>query len=189
VDADGPLNKEVCKGCGICIEHCPTSALTWPGGAKKKEGAPKTKMGEPKGDSSSRHALLNLLEERQRMDGFLSETAMTEIANKVDLAIGEVYGVATFYSLLSTKPRGKHVIRICKGVPCYLRSGELVVKAVAAELGIRPGETTTDRLFSFELTNCIGACDRAPAMLVDDTVYGNLNGEKVADILKSYRSL
>ncbi len=188
VDADGPLNKEVCKGCGICIEHCPTSALTWPGGAKKKEGVPK-KAAEPVVESSARHALLNLLEERQRTEGFLSEAAMSEIASKVGLSIGEVYGVATFYSFLSTKPRGKHVIRICKGLPCYLKSGELVARAIAADLGIRPGETTADRVFSFELVNCIGACDRAPAMLVDDTVYGNLSGEKVVDILKSYRSL
>ena len=86
--------------------------------------------------------------------------------------------MASFYAFLSTKPRGKHVIRVCKSLPCYLENAPMIVESVARSIGIKPGETTADGSFSFELTNCIGACDQAPAMLVDDTVYGNLTPGK-----------
>jgi NADH-quinone oxidoreductase subunit E len=101
--------------------------------------------------------------------------------------VNEVYGVASFYSFLSTKPLGRNVIRVCKSLPCYLKNSEMIIGAVAKELGIAPGETTVDRRFSFELTNCIGQCDKAPAMLIDGDVYGDLTPEKIAGILKGYK--
>jgi NADH:ubiquinone oxidoreductase subunit E len=78
------------------------------------------------------------------------------------------------------------VIRICKSLPCYLQHADSIIDGVKKELGIEPGEITDDGRFSFELTNCIGACDQAPAMLVNDQVYGNLTAEKISGILKSY---
>ena len=78
------------------------------------------------------------------------------------------------------------MIRICKSVPCLLQKGETVCSAIQKELEVGPGETTTDGRFTFEVTNCIGACDRAPAMLVDDTVYGNLTFDRIKEILQSY---
>jgi NADH dehydrogenase/NADH:ubiquinone oxidoreductase subunit G len=188
VDCDVPLNKEVCKDCGICIDYCPTSALMWPEGVKKKEGTRKgpNKM-KATMENRAKENLLALLEERQRADGFLSEQAMTEIAHNLGLSVSEVYGVATFYSFLSAKPRGKHVIKICKSIPCYLKDSSMIIDSVGQCLGIRPGQTTADGKFSFELTNCIGACDKAPAMLVNDQVYGNLTPESIVNILNSYR--
>ncbi len=184
VDFDVPLNKEVCKDCGICIDYCPTSALMWPEGVKKRkreEGRGKrAPVSEDKG--GQRDNLLKLLKATQRTEGFVSEKAMTAIAADLCLPLSEVYGVASFYSFLSTKPQGKHVIRICKSLPCYLKHGSMIIEATARAVGIKPGETTPDGKFSFELTNCIGACDQAPAMLVDDKVYGNLNPGKIADI-------
>ena len=188
VDCDVSLNKEVCKDCGICIEYCPTSALMWPGGVKKKEG---TRKGPDKmkaaTENKEKEDLLALLEERQRTDSFLSERAMTEIAHNLGLSVSEVYGVATFYSFLSVKPRGKHVIKICKSIPCYLKDSPMIIDSVGRCLGIGPGQTTADGKFSLELANCIGACDKAPAMLVNDQVYGNLTPESIVDILNSYR--
>jgi NADH:ubiquinone oxidoreductase subunit E len=112
---------------------------------------------------------------------------MSEIAENMDISLSEVYGVATFYSFLSTKPQGTNVIRVCKGIPCSLKHSPMIIDSVAEHLGIRPGETTADGRFSFELTNCIGACDEAPAMLVNDKVYANLTPAKITDVLKSYR--
>jgi NADH-quinone oxidoreductase subunit E len=77
------------------------------------------------------------------------------------------------------------VIRICKSLPCYLKNGSMIIDEVARRVGIRPGETTPDGRFSFELTNCIGACDEAPAMLINEKLYGNLTAGKITDILKS----
>jgi NADH:ubiquinone oxidoreductase subunit E/Pyruvate/2-oxoacid:ferredoxin oxidoreductase delta subunit len=188
VDFDVPLNKEVCKDCGICIEYCPTSALMWPGGVKKREDVSerKPKTRPPAGDGTGRK-LLNLLKARQHTEGHVSEQAMEDIAKIADVSLSEVYGVTTFYSFLSTGPLGKHVIRICKSLPCYLKNAPMIMESVAEGIGIRPGQTTADGKFSFGLTNCIGACDQSPAMLVDDAVYGKLTPGKITDILNSYR--
>ncbi len=190
VDYDIPLNKEACRDCGICIDYCPTSALMWPEGVKKREGAPrKPKAPVPAPENGSRQKLLDLLKAGQRTEGFLSEAYMSGIASDLGLPESEVYGVASFYAFLSTGRRGAHVIRICKSLPCYLKNAPTIIEAVARTIGIIPGQTTPDNRFSFELTNCIGACDEAPAMLIDDIVYGNLNPAKIADILKSYRDM
>ena len=130
--------------------------------------------------------LLVLLEEAQGKLGHLSPELMTEVAESLDIPLSDVYGVATFYSFLSTRPQGKNVIRICKSLPCLLKNGETLAESVAREIGINPGETTADGRFSFELTNCIGACDKAPAMLINYDVHGDLTPGKVAQILRSY---
>ena len=188
VDFDAPLNKEVCKDCGICIDYCPTSALLWPEGVKKREGVSGKRTIRAKSFvEGPREKLLGLLEATQRVDGFLSEQAMSKIAENLDTSLSEVYGVATFYSFLSTKPKGTNVIRVCKSIPCSLKHSPMIIDSVAEQLGIRPGETTADGRFFFELTNCIGACDEAPAMLVNDKVYANLTPAKITDVLKFYR--
>jgi len=188
VDCDVPLDKEVCKDCGICIEYCPTNALLWPEGVKKREGAPKRKApGAPFSENGTRTELLDLLEAEYRTAGYVSEGSMSEIAAKLNLPLSEVYGVASFYAFVSTKPQGKHVIRVCKSLPCHLKDAPMIMESVRKSIGIAPGETTPDGRFSFALTNCIGACDRAPAMLIDDTVHGNLTPGKIADVLNAYR--
>jgi len=133
-----------------------------------------------------RTELLGIIKAEQEKEGFVSEEAMAGMAQKMGVSVGDVYGVTTFYSFLSTKPLGRHVIRICKSVPCFLKNGEMIAASIETELGIAPGETTADGRFTFELTNCIGACDQAPAMLVDDEVYGELTPGKIKEILQSY---
>lgn len=133
----------------------------------------------------TRDNLLAMLNKEQRKSGFLSDDAIESIAGELGISVGEVYGVATFYAYFSLKPKGKHVIRVCKSIPCHLKNSEMVTSWIGDYLGIEPGQTTPDGRFSYELTNCIGACDQAPAMLIDDVVYGNLTQSKVAEILKT----
>ncbi len=186
VDCDVPLDKEVCKDCGVCIEYCPTSALLWPEGVKKREGAFQKKVtGKP--ENGAREKLLDLLKEQQRRTGCLSEQSMAEIAGDLGIPMGDVYGVASFYAFLSTRPQGRNIIRICKSLPCHIKDAPMIIASVRQTIGIMPGETTRDGRFSFELTNCIGACDQAPAMLLNDTVYGNLTPGKIVEILQSHR--
>jgi NADH:ubiquinone oxidoreductase subunit E len=135
---------------------------------------------------AGREALLGVMESEQRKSGYLSEEVFEGIARSMKLPLGEVYGVGTFYSFLSTAPLGRHVIRVCKSVPCCLQEAEMIIGCIGEELGIGPGETTADGRFSFELTNCIGVCDEGPAMLVDDEVHGHLTPQKVVEILRSY---
>jgi NADH:ubiquinone oxidoreductase subunit E len=136
--------------------------------------------------AKGRDALLEMIKEEQLNIGHVSEASITNMAKNLGLSVSEVYGVTTFYSFLSTKPLGKHVIRVCKSVPCCMKDAEMIIDWINAELDIQPGETTADGRFSFEMTNCIGACDTAPAMLIDDAVYGYLTREKISEILKSF---
>jgi NADH-quinone oxidoreductase subunit E len=133
-----------------------------------------------------RDALLGMIKEAQARSGFISEEAISDMAVSLGLCVSDVYGVATFYSFVSTRPLGRHIIRICKSVPCCMKEAETLARWIGKELGIGPGETTADGRFSFELTNCIGACDQAPAMLIDDEVYGRLTSERISEILTSY---
>ena len=131
--------------------------------------------------------LLVLLQEAQSEYGYLSEEVMTELAGSLDIPLNDVYGVASFYSFLATRPLGRNVIKICKSLPCYLKHCQTIIETVEKEIGIKPGETTPDKRFSFQLTNCIGLCDRAPAMLINDDAHVDLTPEKIARILKSYK--
>lgn len=187
VDCDAPLDKEVCKECGICIDYCPTSALLWPDGTKKRgTGQGSRVQGQPGVHNGRQEKLLEVLKEEQRTNGCLSEEALSRIATNLQMPLGDAYGTATFYSFLSTKPQGRHIIRICKSLPCSLKGASMIIASLKEALGIAPGETTADGRFSCELANCIGACDQAPAMLLDDTLYGNLTPSRIADILRTY---
>ncbi len=136
--------------------------------------------------NSHRYDLLILLKRLQSEHSFLSRERLVKISQELKLPHNEVYGVSTFYSFLSIKPQGGNVIRICKSVPCHLHESQMAIDCIKEELGISPGEVTKDGRFSFELTNCIGACDMAPAMMVNDDVHGNLTPEKISKILKNY---
>jgi NADH:ubiquinone oxidoreductase subunit E len=131
--------------------------------------------------------LLIRLKEAKDKSGYLSRETIAGLAKSFNLPVNDVYGVATFYSFLSTRPSGRNVIRICKSLPCHLKDYEMLVTAVGKELGIKPGETTSDGSFSFELTNCIGLCDGAPAMLVNHDPHVALTPEKIARILREYK--
>ncbi len=130
--------------------------------------------------------LLVLLKEVQSRHGYLPSELLVDIANSLGISISEAYGVATFYSFLSTKPQGRNVIRICKSLPCFLKNSQMIIQSVEREIRIKLGETTPDGRFSFQLTNCIGACDKAPAMMINDEVYGDLTPKKMAGILQRY---
>jgi len=142
----------------------------------------------PKGISTqhkNQENLLILLKEAQSRFGYLTQELLAELAQSLGISIGEVYGAATFYAFLSTETQGRNVIRICKSLPCFLKNSQLIIDSVEQEIGIKPGQTTTDGKFTFQLTNCIGACDKAPAMMINSDVYGDLTPKKISAILKA----
>jgi NADH:ubiquinone oxidoreductase subunit E len=131
--------------------------------------------------------LLIALKEAQSKHGYLPHDLMREIAESLDVPINDVYGVASFYSFLVTRPAGRNIIRICKSLPCYLKDSQIIIETMAREIGIGPGETTPDGRFSFELSNCIGLCDRAPAMLINNDAHVDLTPKKIKQILQKYK--
>ena len=144
-------------------------------------------MASSTNDARLEKNLLVLLERVRDVYGYLPDHALTGLAEELGLPIVDVYAAATFYRALPMRPLGKHVIKVCKSVPCYLKNNRPVIDAIVREFGIGPGQTSHDGLFSLQMVNCIGACDKAPAMMIDDEVFGDLTPERVPEILAGYR--
>jgi NADH:ubiquinone oxidoreductase subunit E len=123
------------------------------------------------------------LQAEQEKSGYVSGRFLEQLAQATGLSLSEVYGVASFYHFLATRPQGRYVIRVCKSLPCYMKSSHFIIEAVKAKLNILPGETTPDGKFSLQIINCIGACDQAPAMLLNHDLHGNLTPEKLEHLL------
>jgi NADH:ubiquinone oxidoreductase subunit E len=131
-------------------------------------------------------SLIQIIHLAQQIYGYLPLELQKFIVKSLDKPLSEVSGVVTFYSFFSTKPRGKHTIRVCLGTACYVRGGKKIVEHLRNTLGVEVGETTEDGKFTFEVARCIGACGLAPAMMVDDTVYKQVNVNKIDSILSKY---
>jgi NADH:ubiquinone oxidoreductase subunit E len=112
----------------------------------------------------------------------------TYIAKGLGLPLSEVSGVVSFYSFFSTRPKGRHTIRVCLGTACYVRGGKKVLSRLQELLNVDVGGTTQDKVFTLEVARCIGSCGLAPAMMIDDTVYKQVNPEKLSAILSPYYS-
>ena len=133
-----------------------------------------------------RESLLPILQGVVEREKFLSEHSMIEIAREVDIPAADVFGTATFYSFIETKPAGKYIIRICKTIACAMKGKNQVLFAIQDMLKIKLGETTPDKRFSLLESNCLGWCHKAPAMLINNEVYTELTPEKVRVVLSSY---
>lgn len=130
--------------------------------------------------------LIPILHELQNTMGYLSAEAMETVAAELDVPVGQVHGTATFYTLFYLKPHGKNVIRLCDSPPCHIEGSKAIRDAVVKATGIKPGETTADGNFSFETVSCMGLCGVAPAIMVNDDVYGNLTPDAIPGILGKY---
>lgn len=116
--------------------------------------------------------------------GYIPRTEIVKLAQELRMPAAKVFGVATFYSLFSAQPRGKHVVRFCEDAPCHVAGGRAVFETIRTTLGLEPGQTSADGKWTFEMTSCIGVCGVGPVMMVDDEVYGNLTPERVVEILQ-----
>jgi len=132
-------------------------------------------------------ALIALLEEVQAKYGFLPEDKLRQIASETGRSLVDVYGVATFYRAFSLKPRGRHVVSCCLGTACHVQGAPRIAAAFTEELGIRAGETTSDREFSLETVNCLGACALGPVAVVDGHYFSKVRTSQVKDIVERTR--
>jgi len=131
-------------------------------------------------------SLIQILHMAQGIYGYLPLELQQFIAERLGKPLSEVYGVATFYSFFSTKPRGENTIRVCLGTACYVRGGKKIVDRLIEILGINIGETTQDGKFTLEVMRCIGACGLAPAMTINDKVYKQVNPDKLQAIIEKH---
>lgn len=144
-------------------------------------------MNEPALRNEAPENLLMALKRAQARFGYLPPEYLNELADSARVPVNYIYGIASFYSFLAPRPLGRNVIRICQSLPCYLKKSYVIIDTLENELGIGPGKTTPDGRFSFELTNCIGLCDQAPAMLINNDPHVDLTPEKIIRILKDYK--
>jgi NADH:ubiquinone oxidoreductase subunit E len=134
----------------------------------------------------SRESLIPILQDLVVHNRFLSKQDMVDVARELDISAADVFGTATFYTFLDTKPRGKYIIRICKTISCAMKGKNEILSTIEEILKLNLGETTPDHKFSLLETNCIGWCHKAPAMFINDTPYTELTPEKVTEILREY---
>ena len=132
-------------------------------------------------------ALIPALEEVQGIAGYLPEAVQRKVAKGLGVPLSQVYGVVTFYSFFTMRPRGKHQIRVCLGTACHVRGGSQIEKHIEEELGIAPGGITDDHEFSLDIVRCVGACGLAPVMVVDEDTHKQVKVVKLDAILDRYR--
>jgi len=131
-------------------------------------------------------ALIPVLHRAQLLFGYLPRDVQIRIAEGLGVPLSEVYGVISFYSFFSLKPRGKYTIGVCLGTACYVKGAPAILEKIKETLKISDGETTSDGLFTLDTTRCVGACGLAPVMTVGDDVYGRLTPERISEILERY---
>ena len=136
---------------------------------------------------NDRSALLTILHEIQKKHRYISDYAQQEIARHLRIQPVEVYSVISFYAFLNSEPKGRNIVRICRTVSCEMKGKLALEKAIERELNIKIGETTKDKKFTVEFANCLGLCDVAPAMSINDRVYTRLTPEKAVQLLNEVK--
>ena len=134
-----------------------------------------------------RRNLIPILQMIQRQHAYLQPEAIKMVAEHLEIATCEVYGVATFYNQFRFHPPGKHPIKVCLGTACHVRGGDIILENFERKLGIRDGETTSDKEFSIERVACVGCCALAPVAVVEETVQGHMAPSKVEGLLLGFQ--
>ncbi len=135
---------------------------------------------------ASKDELIPILNELNREIGFLPKEALDEVSAQLRVPASQLFSVASFYRMLSTKPRGKHVIQFCESAPCHVVGGREVWRALQNELHLFDGETSADGKWTLETTSCLGICGVGPVMMIDSDIYGNVEPTQVSSILAKY---
>lgn len=140
-----------------------------------------------------RDALIPILSEINHAFGYVPGEAFREVrkqlydpAEHMYIAESQLYALASFYDMLSTKPRGRHVIKFCENAPCHVVGGKAIWDTLKEELKLKNGETTPDFKWTLVTTSCLGLCSVGPVLLIDDDIYGNVTPDQIPAILKHY---
>ena len=142
---------------------------------------------------AKRDALIPILSDVNKVLGYIPAEAFQEVqkqlnaeAEPIYVSRGQLFGLASFYDMLSTRPRGRHVIKFCENAPCHVVGGKAVWDAVSETLDLKNGETTADDKWTLVTTSCLGLCSVGPVVLIDEDLYGNVDPEQIDDILARY---
>ena len=131
--------------------------------------------------------LMMILSDIQKEYGYIPLDVQEIVSKKTGISVSEIYGVVTFYSFFSLKPKGKYIVGVCLGTACYVKGAQQVLDKFAELLGITPGETTEDGMFTLDALRCIGACGIAPAVSINGKVYPKVEVSAIANIIADLR--
>lgn len=131
--------------------------------------------------------LMMILSDIQNKYGYISLEVQQIISDELNIPVSEIYGVVTFYSYFSLKPKGKYVIGICMGTACYVKGSQSLLDAFCNRLGIKEGQTTEDGLFTIDILRCIGACGLAPVISINGKIYPHVTIKDVDKIIEEYK--
>jgi len=183
------IDSDKCTGCGACTRNCPVMKVIYP------TEEPDIYLEEQdevivdkilKKFAGQKGNLMQILQEIDRKYNYLPKDVILYIALKLDLNVSDIYNIAAFYNSFSLEPRGRHKISICMGTTCYVRGADKLLQKVCEDLNVNPGGTTEDLRFTVESARCLGCCSLAPAIMVDDKVYGRVKLNDLSKILKDY---
>jgi NADH:ubiquinone oxidoreductase subunit E len=137
-------------------------------------------------NGASPDELIPILNEVNRTIGYLPPEALDEISRLMRVPKSQLFSVASFYQMLSTKPRGRHVVKFCESAPCHVVGGRQVWQALQKKMGLKAGETSIDGKWTLVTTSCLGVCGVGPVVLIDDDIYGNVTPDQLDTILARY---
>ncbi|MFH1428751.1 MAG: NADH-quinone oxidoreductase subunit NuoE [Candidatus Margulisiibacteriota bacterium] len=135
------------------------------------------------GYEAKKENLMLILNDINDTNGYIDKADMQDIADFLDISATEVYGTTTFYSFFNLKQKGKYIVRVCKSVSCDMAGKSDIVKTIEEELKIKIGDTSADKMFTLEYTNCMGMCDVGPAMMVNKEIHTKLTPQKIKEVI------
>ena len=179
-----------CTGCGDCLEHCPTrfqpdyTLQRRPVPISEADRALIEKITADCG--AERPALLYAMQSVQDEQGYLSRSMVYGLAEAFRVPASLIYRMGTFDAAFSFTPPGSHILRVCTGTACRVRGADTLLEELHRELGLSPGESTDDERFRLETVRCLGCCNLAPAIQIDNRIYGPVQPGEMSTILKEY---
>jgi NADH:ubiquinone oxidoreductase subunit E len=137
--------------------------------------------------ADKKEQLISLLQDIQAEFNYLPQDVLVRVSQKLDIPLGQVFSVATFFRAFSLKPRGRHLVTICLGTACHVKGGQRLVDKMERDYGIKPGETSEDMRFTLETVNCLGCCALGPVAVVDGKYKSRMNADKLDRVLRRYK--
>jgi NADH:ubiquinone oxidoreductase subunit E len=184
------VDEDKCTGCGTCTTACPTRNFVQilPPVEPALDAESRARVDEilaRHGDQTG--SLMPVLQDINREYNYFPENVLEYVSLRTGQPMTDLFRIATFYSSFSIIPRGLHTVSVCMGTTCYVRGSQRLMDKLSDVLEVNPHETTADKLFTLKPVRCIGCCGLAPAIMIDDKVYGKLSARDIPGIVKRYR--
>jgi len=185
------VDPDKCTGCGECTEKCLVRNRAYLEPAEKSEVSLPPEELDKLANILEKHKggrgiIVPVLQEAQEVYNYLPERAVRYLSERLDIPLGLMYRLATFYNAFSLTPKGKHIIRVCTGTSCYVKGGKRILRAFQKYLNVDVGGVTDDMEFGLETVNCLGCCGQSPVVTVDEDIFGYMRQTKVNELVRKY---